>query len=177
MWKAIGLAAVAAVVALAVFVATRPDTFRVERSIVIAAPADAVFPHVNALRRWEAWSPWQKLDPNATAAFEGPEAGEGAVMRWEGNRDVGKGSMTITESRPDAFIRFRLDFLEPFEASHFSDFTFQPAGGDGTTVTWAMHGENTFIGKAIGLIFDCEAMIGPQLEQGLQNLKAAAEAP
>src|ERR1700757_2704122 len=103
MIKTILIAIVAVIVVFLIIVATRPSDFRVTRSATMAAPPDAVFPHVNELRKWEAWSPWVKLDPNAKSSFTGPAAGVGAAMSWAGNSQVGEGKMTITESRPNEF--------------------------------------------------------------------------
>src|SRR3954470_9739612 len=102
----LGLAVIIA--AFAAYVATRPDEFRLARTATIAAPPSAIFPHINDLRQWEAWSPWAKLDPNAKNEFGGPAAGAGAYMHWSGNNKIGEGKMTITESRPNEFIQFRL---------------------------------------------------------------------
>src|SRR5690349_2439238 len=89
-----------AIVGLSITVALRPSEFRVSRSALIAAPPDVVFPHVNDLHNWEAWSPWAKLDPNAKTDYQGSATGPGAVFSWAGNRNIGEGRMTITESRP-----------------------------------------------------------------------------
>jgi hypothetical protein len=61
------------------------------------------------LRKWEAWSPWAKLDPTAKSTLEGPSAGVGAVFAWSGNNQIGEGRMTITDSRPNELVRFRLE--------------------------------------------------------------------
>ena len=105
------------VVVFVLVVAMRPSGFRITRSATISAPAPVVFAQVNDLHKWEAWSPWAKLDPAARNSYEGPPAGTGAILRWAGNNKVGAGSMTIIESRPHEFIRFRLDFLKPFKAT------------------------------------------------------------
>src|SRR5690242_20234947 len=94
------LALVVIVGALAGYVSTKPNEFRVERSATIAASPDAVFEHVNDFRKWEAWSPWAKLDPTAKNSFEGTESGKGAVFKWVGNDKVGEGAMTIVDSQP-----------------------------------------------------------------------------
>src|SRR5262249_50741150 len=134
-----------------------------------------VFPHVNELRKWEAWSPWAKLDPNATESFEGPAAGTGAVMKWSGNNKIGQGSMTITESRPAEAVRFRLEFLRPFQQTNTAAFDFRPEGAGKTVVTWTMHGTNNFMSKAMSLVMNCEKMVGGQFEKGLSQMKAVAE--
>ena len=126
----VGVAAVVVLVVavLAVIVAMRPSEFRIERSATIAAPASAVFAQVNDFHNWEPWSPWAKLDPSAKSSFEGAAAGKGAEFAWAGNRKVGEGRMTITESRPSELVRIKLEFLKPFAATNTAEFTFEPEG-------------------------------------------------
>jgi hypothetical protein len=164
----------AGLAAFLVFVATRPDTFKVERKVAIAAPASAIFPHVNELQKWGAWSPWAKLDINAKHSFEGPVVGTGAAMRWAGNNKVGEGTMTITESHPNEKIAFRLDFLKPFAATNTAEFTFVPDGSQ-TMVSWSMSGKSTFISKLMGVFMNCDKMVGEQFDKGLADLKKVAE--
>lgn len=159
---------------LAGYVAIQPEDFGVSRTAMIPAPAPAVFEQVNNLRNWHAWSPWARLDPNAKETFEGPEAGTGASMAWAGNSDVGEGKMTITESRLNEYVAFRLDFIKPFEATNTAEFTFEPKGNE-TMVTWSMQGRKDFMGKAMGLVFNCQKMVGDQFEQGFENLKAVLQ--
>ncbi|MEQ1638276.1 MAG: SRPBCC family protein [Methylococcales bacterium] len=164
-------------IAIIIFIlvaARQPDDFCITRSITVNAPAGAVFTHINDLQKWEAWSPWAKLDPNAQNFFEGPEAGTGAIMRWAGNNKVGVGSMKITESRLDEFIQFKLQFLKPFVATNAAEFTFTPEG-DKTRVSWSMYGKNNLMAKAMGLIMNCDKMVGGQFEQGLGDLKGVVE--
>ncbi len=160
--------------AFVVIVALQPSDFRIARTATMAAPAEAVFAQVNDFHNWEAWSPWAKLDPAAKNTYEGAPAGPGAVFRWSGNNEVGEGSTTITDSRPNELIRIKLDFLRPFKAINTVEFNFKPEG-DGTAVTWSMFGTNNFIAKAVGLFMDCEKMVGGQYEQGLAQLKAVVE--
>jgi hypothetical protein len=168
----IGLVLVAA--AFATAVALQPADYRLTRQTVIAAPAAAIFPHVNDLRQWDDWSPWAKLDPNARVSFEGPPAGVGAMFHWAGNDKVGVGTMMITESKPNDRIATRTDFMKPFEGTSNSDFIFSEAGGQ-TTVIWTMSGTNDFIGKALCLFMPMEKMLGPDFERGLMQLKRVSE--
>jgi len=174
MLKKILIVLVVLVVGFIIVVSMRPSDFRVSRSTNIAAPPEAVFGQVNDFHKWETWNPWGKLDPHAKNSYEGAPAGQGAIFRWAGNKNVGEGSMTILESRPNEFIKIQLDFLKPFKATHTAEFTFKPEGNQ-TAVTWSMYGKNNFIGKAIGLFIDCDKMIGGQFEKGLADMKSAAE--
>ncbi len=165
---------VVAIALLLIVAARQPDEFRVSRSAILPAAPSVIFSHVNELRKWEAWSPWARLDPDAKSTFEGPPAGTDAVMRWAGNKNVGEGSMTITESRPNELVRFRLEFLKPFKGTNTAEFEFKPQG-DHTHVTWSMYGENNFMSKVINVFINCEKMVGGQFEQGFANLKEVVE--
>jgi hypothetical protein len=170
-----GLAAV--VILLLIIVALRPADFRVERSATIDAPALALFEQVNDHHKFVAWNPFMKLDPNVKNTFSGPDSGVGAMCSWEGNKDVGAGSAIIIESKPGELVRERMDWKRPMEGVATVDFTFEPAG-DKTVVTWAMYGNNGFIGKLMSLFMNCDKMIGPRFEQGLADLgKLATTAP
>jgi polyketide cyclase/dehydrase/lipid transport protein len=161
--------------AFVVAVLLQPSDFKITRSATVNAPAAAVFAQVNDFHKWEAWSPWAKMDPAAKNSYEGPAAGKGALFRWEGNNDVGAGNMTITESRPSDLILIRLEFLKPMPAVNTTEFTFKPDGSQ-TLVTWTMSGKNNFMGKAFGLIVNCDKMVGGWFEKGLASIKSLAEA-
>lgn len=150
------------------------DQFSVTRSTSISADPSTVFPQVNNLHQWEKWSPWEKMDPTATKTYEGPESGVGASFHWAGNSEVGEGKMTITESRPNELIKFRLDFIKPFAGTDTAEFLFKSEDNQ-TKVIWSMYGEKNFIAKAIGLIIDCDKMVGEQFEKGLKDLKNLVE--
>ncbi len=168
----ISLAVVIAV--FVVVVALQPSEFRIERSVVIAAPAAEVFPHTNDLRKMQEWSPWKKLDPEAKYIFADPSAGVGATMSWAGNSQAGEGRQTITESRANEYVGIRLEFLKPFESVCATAFTLKPEGNR-TTVTWSMSGTNGFISKAFCLFMSQDKMIGEPFAEGLASLKALVE--
>jgi hypothetical protein len=175
MFKKLLILIVIVIIGFCAVVSQQPADFSYTRTVQIDAAPETIFPHVNSLRKWEDWSPWAVLDPNAKTTFEGADEGTGAIMHWDGNNKVGKGSMTITDSQPNSLIRFRLNFLKPMQATNNAEFTFTPEG-TGTKVSWNMSGTNNFMGKAIGLIMDCETMIGEQFDQGLKNLEVVAKA-
>lgn len=166
------------VVLIAVFllyVSQRPSEFRVSRSQLISAPPGIVFKQVNNLHMWDAWSPWEKLDPTMKKTFEGPEEGVGAVSRWEGNSQVGSGSNTIVQSKPNEAIHFKLEMLKPFQGTNQVEFTFEPQG-DQTVATWTMTGKLVFVTKIMDTLIGMDKMIGDQFQIGLKQLKAVCEA-
>jgi hypothetical protein len=175
MWKKIGLVLVVFVAVALTVVATRPDTFHVERGAALSAPAVVAFDQINDFHNWGGWSPWEKLDPNMKKTYEGPAAGAGAIYSWTGNDKVGEGRMTITESKPGEKIAIKLEFFKPFAQTSTTVFTFAPQGG-GTQVTWAMDGNNNFVAKAMSMFMNMDKMIGGDFERGLAQLKVQSEA-
>lgn len=162
------------VAAILVYAATRPDTFRIERSITIQAPPEKIYPLVANLHNWEAWSPWEKVDPDITRTYGGAAEGEGAVYEWSGNKNIGKGRMEIVDAAPPHKLTIKLDFITPFEAHNLVDFTLAPQGA-ATVVTQAMYGPSPFMSKLMGLVFNMEKMVGGKYKEGLASLKALAE--
>jgi uncharacterized protein YndB with AHSA1/START domain len=174
MLKKILIAVVAALAALLVFAATRPDDFRVERKTVIQAPPEKVFALINDFKQWPQWSPWEHIDPNMKRTLGGAPAGQGATYAWEGNKEVGSGRMEIRQSVPTSKIDIQLDFLQPFEAHNTAEFTLAPQGS-GTEVTWAMYGPANYMTKLMSVFASMDKMVGPDFEKGLANMKAVAE--
>jgi hypothetical protein len=178
MIKKILLGAVILVVVIiavcVVVVAMQPAHYRVERSATMNAPAPVVFNQVNDFHKWDAWSPWAKLDPNMKTTFEGAPSGTGAVYAWTGNSDVGEGRMTIMDSKPGEAIKIKLEFIKPFAATSDTLFSFKPQGNQ-TAVTWTMDGDNNFVGKAMCLFMNMDKMVGGDFEKGLAQMKAVAE--
>ena len=159
---------------LAIFFQMQPNEINVVRSITIDAKAAEVFPYVNNFHKWDSWSPWARIDPNAINDVAGSESGVGSVMRWSGNREVGEGSINIIESIDDKFIQMGLNMTKPTIAKYINEFSFREEA-EKTTVTWTMYGKKTFVNKVMGLIFNCEKMVGEKFEQGLSNMKKAVE--
>ena len=101
-------------------------------------------------------------------------AGKGATYAWEGNSNVGSGSMEILNAPAPSQVTVKLDFMKPFEAHNMAEFTLMPSA-DGTTVTWAMHGPVPYKFKIVHMFMNMDKMVGGQFAEGLASLKAAAE--
>lgn len=174
MLKIIGIVAAMLIAGVLVLAAMKPDTFRVERSASIKAPPEKVFPLINDFKQWGPWSPWEKKDPAMRRTFGAATSGKGASYSWDGNKDVGQGSMEIVESVPSSKVALRLDFVKPFEAHNTVEFRLEPKNG-ATNVTWAMQGPVPYFAKVIHVFIDMDRMVGKDFEAGLANLKANAE--
>ncbi|MFA6211037.1 MAG: SRPBCC family protein [Candidatus Obscuribacterales bacterium] len=192
MVKKIALA-IAAVLGVAVVVilglaSTKPDVMVIERSAVIKAPPEKLFAKVNNLHSWIEWSPYEALDPKVKRTFSGPDAGKGAVYAWDGNNDVGAGSMEITEITEPSNIKIDLRFLKPFKGDNKVNFSFVPVtepaanGADAngtkanaTKVSWTMSGESPLMCKVMQVFCNVDDMCGKDFEKGLAKLKTLAE--
>lgn len=172
--KYVGLGLLAVVLLFVIVVMTQPSTFRVERSATVAAPSEAVYAQIVDFHAWQGWSPWEKLDPSMQKTYGGPASGTGASYAWSGDGEVGEGKMTITDAKQPSNVTIRLEFIKPFESTNTTTFTLVPAPG-GTKVTWAMEGENSFLGKAFGIFMDMDKMVGADFEKGLGAMKQIAE--
>ena len=173
MIKKILAAAAIIIVLFLLVVAFLPGDFRIARSTTIAAPPAVIFSRVNDVREFQKWSPWAKVDPQAKMTFTGPAAGTGASFSWESAK-TGEGTMTVTESRPDEFVKFLLEFRKPFTATNTADFTFTPQG-DQTLVTWGMSGKNNYLFRLVGVFMNMNKMVGDDFEKGLADLKILSE--
>ena len=177
MLKTLAIIAVIVVVVVAgilIYAATKPDSFRVQRTVSIKAPPEKIFALINDFKAWPLWSPYEKKDPAMKRSYGAVTAGKGATYAWEGDKNVGQGSMEILEaSSPRKFV-IKLDFLKPFEAHNTGEFVLEPKG-DTTSVTWAIYGPSPFMSKVIGTFINFDNMIGKDFEQGLASLKAAVE--
>ncbi|MFN0302136.1 MAG: SRPBCC family protein [Burkholderiales bacterium] len=174
MLKTILIIVIVVIAGLLGYAATRPDSFRVERSASIKAPPEKIFVHINDFKAWNAWSPWAKKDPAMKATYGAVTQGNGATYQWNGNNEVGTGRMEIIDATPPSRVAIKLDFLKPFEAHNTVEFTVQ-AQGDGANVTWAMFGPQPFVAKIMGVFVSMDSMVGKDFEAGLANLKAVAE--
>ena len=174
MIRKFAIAIAALIAAVLIFAATRPDSFRLERSIAIKAPPEKIFALLNDFHQWEAWSPWEKIDPAVKRTYSGAASGRGAAYAWSGNQEVGAGRMEIVLPQPSSRLLIKLDFSAPFEAHNMVEFTLLRQG-ETTRVTQAMFGPSPYVSKLMGLVFSMDKMVGGKFEEGLANLKGLAE--
>jgi hypothetical protein len=163
-----------AIAVILILAANKPDEFRVTRSASIQAPPEKIAPYINDLRRHVEWSPWEKMDPGMMRSFSGNPAGVGQHYDWDSKKQVGAGSLHITEITA-ARTRMNLDFVRPFKSSNTVEFAFEPKG-ETTQVTWSMNGITPFWAKIMHVFCNAEKMCGDAFNQGLSDLKTLAEA-
>lgn len=148
--------------------------YTISRSKEMAATPEQVYKVVADYNKWTKWSPWAKLDPNQTITVTGQPFTVGHHFDWKGNKDVGSGSMTITELKPNELIKQDLVFNEPQPDKSITSFIIKP-NGDKTTVVWDMSGQVGLVGGIfMGVMGGMDKMIGPDFEKGLAGIEQAA---
>ncbi|MBX2995289.1 MAG: SRPBCC family protein [Bdellovibrionaceae bacterium] len=157
-----------------IYVATRNGRFRYERSGLIQAPPEKIFPYISNLKLGSQWSPYERKDPKMKKSFSGPEDQPGGRMDFDGNKDVGSGSIQILKVIPNERVELRLQMLRPFKADNLVEYTLKTEM-NGTRFTWAMSGEGGFFGKLIVVMIDCEKMVADEFSRGIENLKELIE--
>ena len=169
-----GGAAVAVIAVGVAIIAAQPGTLHVERSATIAAKPAIVFSYANDFSNWEAWSPWRDVDPDQKVQISPTSSGVGAWTTWEGDENVGKGKMTITESTPHLLVKQQIDFVEPWESTAVATIAIEPID-EGSRVTWSFDSPQDFTAKAMGLFMGMNDLIGADFDKGLARLKSVAE--
>jgi uncharacterized protein YndB with AHSA1/START domain len=161
------------VASILLYAATRPNTFRIQRSIVIAAPGQKIFALLNDFHRWPQWAPQDKEDPAMKRTYSGADRGAGAISEWSGKGGTGSGRMSITESRQPERVVVQTDFVKPFEARNLNEFTLEPEG-TATRVTWSMQGSNLYFMKLMGVFVSMDRIDGAALRSRTAKFEGAS---
>jgi uncharacterized protein YndB with AHSA1/START domain len=149
-----------------------PNEYAVERSVVINAPAEKIYPLIATPKEWKNWSVWNQRDPAMQMSYAGPDSGNGATWEWQ-SKSQGNGGMKFTDAMPPQKISYQLHF-EGMGKPSVGSFHLEKQG-TATKVTWSMQGssEGNLMMKLFAPFMD--KMLGPDFEAGLNGLKKLSE--
>lgn len=164
------------IVAFLGFASTRPEKFHYERSGVINASPETIFPFLTNFQLGSQWNPYEEKDLNMTKNYSGEPGTIGSKMEWSGNPDVGAGTLELVSMVPNESVDIRLTMTKPMEMSHMIHYRLAPEAS-GTKFTWWQDGENNLVGKIMTIIIDCDKMFGTDMEHGIAKLKKVVETP
>lgn len=148
---------------------TGPKSYQVERTAVIAASPDVVWPYTSSGKAFQEWSPFRKMDTTATVEFFGTEGEVNSGFKWKG-KDSGKGEQTYTSLEPGKSSKSHLKFYTPFGLMESDAYMNLEPDPGGTKLTWGVMGENNFVGRIMHSMSDMDKMMGPVFEEGLNDL-------
>jgi hypothetical protein len=150
--------------------------YAVEREANINKSKQEVFDYVKYLRNQSNFSVWAKIDPDMKTEFRGEDATVGFVSAWDSkNPDAGKGEQKIIKITDGERIDYELHFIEPFESTDYAYLTTEAVNDSVTNVKWGFNGEMKYPMNLMMLFMDMEAMLAPDLQNGLNNLKVILE--
>jgi effector-binding domain-containing protein len=154
-----------------------PKTFDFHRTAVVSGTPEQVWPYVSNLKNMQLWSPWAEKDTAMSVEYTGTDGAVGSMISWSGNKDVGKGSQTISLLEPNTHVESTLKFMEPME-NEATSYTYLSDTTGGTLVKWGIRGENGFIGRIFASVMNFDKMMAPDFERGLAKLtELMASAP
>lgn len=146
--------------------------YHYEKSIVINAPADKVWQHVNSMKAVNSWSPWTKLDPHMKQTYSGISGQIGDTYAWEGNKEAGKGVEKIIELVPNEKAVVDINFIEPFPSQAKATVALEPQGNL-TKVTWGFDTSMDYPSNLMKLVMNKE--MDKAFGEGLAQLKEISE--
>lgn len=170
--KKVLLGIVVAIIVFLGYVSTKESKFNYEKSAVINAPAEKIYPYISNFRNGSAWNSFDQKDPNIKRTFSGNDGEVGAKMEFEGNSEAGSGYLEMLSLIPNTEAQMKLVMTKPFHAENLIVYklTADPSGG--TKFSWSMSGDGGFMGKLMATFIDCEKMITDEFEKSFENLKA-----
>ena len=145
-----------------------PKTKDIQRSRVIPATPEQIWPYVSNWEKINMWSPWVRMDTSLTLEYTGNQGTVGSKYSWS-SKKMGSGEQTITAMDPNRSMEAELIIKMMGESTSKTTIMLQDTTG-GTKVTWAMNGKNTFFEKIMSTMMGMEKMIGGEYEKGLNSL-------
>jgi len=168
-----GLAVAALAVAAALFFRRPAQPQHAERAVTVAAPPAVVLALISDLRRWQEWSPLERLDPSVRRTYGGPPTGLGSSYYWAGGSRMGEGRLTVTDLTP-SMVGVELELKKPHPADSDLEFRISEEGG-GTRLSLAVVGQSDLDGRPLGFFSNAEKTMGPELSAALAGIKELAE--
>ncbi|CAN5850209.1 K(+)-transporting ATPase subunit F [soil metagenome] len=148
--------------------------YHLEKAIVIKAPREKLWSHVNSLRHFTTWSPFVEKDPNARLTYEGMDGVVGSKYSWDGNSSVGSGTQILTGIDSASSVKSHLHFIKPMEGEAESYLNISDAGNGSTKVSWGFDSKYKYPMNVMTLFMD--GMMGDMFNKGLTKLKTLSEA-
>lgn len=150
--------------------------YTVERELVINKPKMEVFSYVKFLKNQDNYSKWATMDLNMKKEYKGTDGEVGFISAWDSEKeDVGKGEQEIKKITEGERIDTELRFIEPFESTDMAYMSTESVSENETKVKWGFYGKMEYPMNLMCLFMDMDKMLGPDLEEGLSNLKKVLE--
>jgi len=151
-----------------------PATVSISRSTEIKAAPDQVYEVLTDLSTYNEWMTWNQVDPAMKIEWGASKKGKGASYKWfSTNRQVGNGSLTITDVEPNKKVTTTMLFGESPEPT-MASWLLVPGNGS-TGLTWNLNmnmGMNP-LARWFGKLM--KGSMEKDFEKGLAQLKEKIE--
>ena len=145
------------------------------KTILIQAPAAAVWPHVCSLSAINTWNPWLSLDPDIKQQITGTDGKPGAVYSWDSQvKAAGAGNQTITGIIENKEFATHIEFIRPFKGKGEGYLRLQEVPG-GTEATWGIDSSTPYPMNFIKIFGVIEKNLERDFTKGLNKLKTICE--
>jgi hypothetical protein len=171
LYSLLGILALLLIVAIFV-----NKNYAISREITISKPVEVVFNYVKYLKNQENYSVWSKIDPAMKKEYRGTDGSVGFVSAWDSKvKDAGRGEQEIIKITENERIDCELRFIWPMESKDHIFMITKSVNDDITIVRWGFEGKMEYPMNLVLLFMNFDAMVGPDLEKGLANLKDILE--
>ncbi len=157
-----------------------PNSYKIERVILIQKPIDQVFSHLKILKNHDQWSAWAKKDPLMKKEFSGTDGTLGFMASWiSENKEVGTGEQEITNIIEGEKLETKIRLKKPFEVSFNNYFIAEKISETETKVKMGITDQIPFPANILSFIVNNFLGQKRKLEQdmdaSLKDLKILLE--
>lgn len=150
--------------------------YNVERSATINSPRQNVYDYVKYLKNQNEFSVWSKIDPNMKVEFRGTDGTVGFVSAWNSEvKEAGKGEQEILSIDEGNRIDYEIRFFEPMKSTDKAFISLESKNDSVTNVKWGFNGKLKYPMNLMLVFMDMDAILGKDLQGGLNNLQAILE--
>lgn len=151
-----------------------PDSVKISRAVPVDAPPQVVRKALTDVKYWKEWLPWIVADSGVIVQLSAVTNEPGAFVRWRGLEDHNAGMIELTAIDSTAIhVLHKLKGLNDAKGV----FRVVPAGQSGrqSEVQWLIDYRLKWYPweRFLGIFMD--HMLGPVMDQGLQNFKNKLE--
>lgn len=151
-----------------------PKEIIIEKNVSINKNISEVFAFLKETKNQDRFSVWNMKDPSMKKNYSGVDGTKGFIYSWDSkNKNVGAGLQEITNISEGSRIDYLMRFRRPMQNIATASFVLNKIDENTTSVTWTFQSPSKFPMSLFAPIF--KNILGKQLNQSLQNLKALLE--
>jgi hypothetical protein len=149
-----------------------PKDYVIERSVIIDAKPEEIYPWLVDLRKWGEWGIWFRPDSTTVVSYSGPDRAIGMQLSFDSKKN-GTGSITIEALHFNQSVMYTVMLISRGQQSVGEFRLIEVARG--TKLTWTDTGSLGYNPVTALLLWQMQQDRSKGFEIGLQNLKTKIE--